>query len=93
MKLLIHANRIIGSAGDEYTGPDACIAAPPDYDPQKDYVLVDGVPTAEPPATDPVPRYDVAQMLTALQQQRVCENIGVGNPDHSFVADYILAKS
>ena len=39
-----------------------------------------------------VPRYDVSQMLTALQRQ-VCENIGVGDPDHSFVADYILAKS
>jgi len=39
------------------------------------------------------PRYDVAQMLSALQQQQVCANIGVGNPDHSYLADYILAKS
>lgn len=62
---------------------------------RKPLVFVNGQLT-ELSATDSVagvPRYDVSQMLTALQQRQVCENIGVGDPDHSFVADYILAKS
>ena len=38
-------------------------------------------------------RYDVTQMLDALQKRQACENIGVGDPDHSFTTDYTLAKS
>lgn len=38
-------------------------------------------------------RYDAAQALTAAQQLQACQNIGVGNPDRDFVADYTTAKA
>ena len=38
-------------------------------------------------------RYDAAQSLTLGQQQQVCGNIGVGDPDHNFVTDYTTAKA
>lgn len=38
-------------------------------------------------------RYDAAQTLTAAQQLQACQNIGVGNPERDFVADYTTAKA
>ena len=37
-------------------------------------------------------RFDAAQTLSLAQQQQACANIGVGDPDHSFVTDYTAAK-
>ena len=38
-------------------------------------------------------RFDVAQTLSLAQQQQACANLGVGDPDHNFVADYTAAKA
>lgn len=38
-------------------------------------------------------RYDAPQTLNAAQQLQACTNIGVGNPEHDFVADYTTAKA
>lgn len=38
-------------------------------------------------------RYDDVQTLTAAQMLQACSNIGVGNYDRDFVADYIAAKT
>lgn len=38
-------------------------------------------------------RYDAPQTLTTAQQLQVSTNIGVGNPEHDFVADYTTAKA
>ncbi len=38
-------------------------------------------------------RYDAAQTLTAPQKAQVCANIGVGDPEHDFAADYVTAKT
>jgi len=38
-------------------------------------------------------RYDAPQTLTTAQQLQACTNIGVGNPEHNFVADYTTAKA
>ncbi|WP_313284641.1 hypothetical protein [Stutzerimonas kunmingensis] len=38
-------------------------------------------------------RYDAPQTLTTAQQLQACTNIGVGNPDRDFVADYTTAKA
>lgn len=45
MKLIIQNNRIAATATDDYTGPDAYIAAPPDFDASRmgEYVYADGV--------------------------------------------------
>ena len=43
MKLLIQNTRIVATATDDYTGPDAYITAPDDYDPAQDYRVIDGV--------------------------------------------------
>lgn len=37
-------------------------------------------------------RFDAAQVLTAPQKVFACANIGVGNPEHDFAADYVTAK-
>ena len=37
-------------------------------------------------------RYDAAQALTVGQQLQACTNIGVGDPDHNFLAEYAAAK-
>lgn len=37
-------------------------------------------------------RYDAPQTLTTTQQAQACANIGVGDPEHDFVADYSAAK-
>lgn len=39
MKLIIQQNRIAGTATDDYSGPDAFITAPSDYDPGKQYTV------------------------------------------------------
>lgn len=38
-------------------------------------------------------RFDAVQTLTAVQKKQACENIGVGNPDYDFTADYITVKT
>ena len=38
-------------------------------------------------------RYDAPQTLTAAQQLQASTNIGVGNPERDFVADYTTAKA
>lgn len=38
-------------------------------------------------------RYDATQTLTVPQQLQACNNIGVGDPAHNFVADYTTAKA
>lgn len=38
-------------------------------------------------------RYDAAQTLTAPQKVQACTNIGVGDPEHDFAADYVTAKT
>lgn len=38
-------------------------------------------------------RYDAAQALTTAQKLQACQNIGVGDPEHDFVADYTTAKA
>lgn len=38
-------------------------------------------------------RYDAAQTLTTAQQLQACTNIGVGDPERDFVADYNTAKA
>jgi len=38
-------------------------------------------------------RYDAPQTLTTAQQLQACTNIGVGNPERDFVADYTTAKA
>ena len=36
--------------------------------------------------------YTVAQTLTLAQRQIACSNIGVGDPDYDFLADYIATR-
>lgn len=38
-------------------------------------------------------RYDASQTLSAAQQLQACVNIGVGDPTHNYLADYIAAKA
>jgi hypothetical protein len=38
-------------------------------------------------------RYDAVQTLTAPQKVQACTNIGVGDPEHNFAADYVTAKT
>lgn len=38
-------------------------------------------------------RYDAAQTLSTAQRLQACQNIGVGDPEHDFVADYNTAKA
>lgn len=37
-------------------------------------------------------RVDAAQVFTVLEKKQACENIGIGDPDYNFVADYVAAK-
>ncbi|CAK0771449.1 conserved hypothetical protein [Gammaproteobacteria bacterium] len=37
-------------------------------------------------------RYDAPQQLTLNQQTQACVNIGVGNPEHDFLSDYLTAR-
>jgi hypothetical protein len=38
-------------------------------------------------------RFDAAQTLTTPQKAQACANIGVGDPEHDFAADYVTAKT
>lgn len=38
-------------------------------------------------------RYDAVQTLTTPQRAQACANIGVGDPEHDFAADYVTAKT
>ena len=38
-------------------------------------------------------RYDAAQTLNTQQKAQACANIGVGDPEHDFAADYVTAKT
>lgn len=38
-------------------------------------------------------RYDAVQTLTTPQKAQACANIGVGDPEHDFAADYVTAKT
>lgn len=38
-------------------------------------------------------RFDAAQTMPLAKQQQACANIGVGDPEHNFVADYTAAKA
>lgn len=38
-------------------------------------------------------RFDDAQTLTTAQKLQACTNIGVGDPEHDFAADYATAKA
>lgn len=38
-------------------------------------------------------RFDAAQTLTVGEKLQACENLGIGNPDYDFLADYNLAKA
>ena len=54
MKLIIQNTRIVGTATGDYTGPDAYIDAPEDFDASREYSVIDGqlvpvVPTAVTP--------------------------------------------
>lgn len=37
-------------------------------------------------------RYDASQTLNTAQKLQACTNIGIGDPEHNFVADYTAAK-
>jgi len=51
MKLIIQNNRIAGTATDDYSGPDAFIPAPAEFDIARmgEYVIADGVASIPPP--------------------------------------------
>lgn len=38
-------------------------------------------------------RVDAAQVFTALEKKQGAENLGLGDPDYNFVADYTAAKA
>lgn len=37
-------------------------------------------------------RVDADQVFSALEKKQACNNIGIGDPDYNFVADYLAAK-
>ena len=51
MKLIIQNGRVIGTATDEYTGPEQFMTAPPDFDLSRinEYTVTDGVLSAVSP--------------------------------------------
>ena len=76
MKLIIQNNSIAGTATDEYTGPDAFITAPDDFDASRmgEYVITDGVATL--PPVDIVADFDTAltSHLDSTAQSRRYDN-------------------
>lgn len=38
-------------------------------------------------------RFDDVQTLTSAQKLQACNNLGIGDPDHDFAADYTAAKA
>lgn len=68
MKLIIQNNRIAATATDDYTGPDAFIAAPADFDLTRmdEYVIVDGVLTL--PAQRKLTRLQFRNLFTPAEK-------------------------
>jgi hypothetical protein len=66
MKLIIQGDRIVATATDEYTGPDAFIDAPDDFDIERlsEYRVVDGQVVLPPPP--PVTTVTMRQARLAL---------------------------
>lgn len=66
MKLIIQGDRIVATATDEYTGPDAFIGAPDDFDIERlsEYRVVDGQGVLPPPP--PVTTVTMRQARLAL---------------------------
>ena len=69
MKLIIQTDRIIGTATDDYTGPDQFISAPENFDPARmtDYIYEDGAlvlpaPTTCTPAQGLIALYAIKQL-------------------------------
>lgn len=38
-------------------------------------------------------RFDSPQTLSSVERAQACANIGVGDPEHDFLADYVAAKA
>ena len=38
-------------------------------------------------------RFDAIQTLSTGEKLQACQNLGIGNPDYNFVADYVTAKT
>lgn len=76
MKLIVQGVRVVGTATDSYTGPDAAIDAPIDFDASRmgEYTVIDGV--ASLPAVNPVAVFDAALTahLDATAQARKYDN-------------------
>ena len=66
MKLILQNDRIAGAATDDYTGPDAWIAAPEDYDPDKEYRVIDGDLVAQVPQLVTVRQAKLALLQAGL---------------------------
>ncbi len=66
MKLLIQNSKIAGTATDAYTGPDAFIDAPADFDVLRlsEYTYDGGVLTLPPPIPAPISPRQIRQALT-----------------------------
>ena len=76
MKLIIHNERIVGTATDEYSGPEIFIDAPTDFDAQQmgNYTVSDGV--ASLPVVNPFLAFEAAldRHLDATAQARRYDN-------------------
>ena len=76
MKLIIQNERIVGTATDEYSGPEIFIDAPTDFDAQQmgNYTVSDGV--ASLPAVNPFLAFEAAldRHLDATAQARRYDN-------------------
>ena len=66
MKLIIQGSKVVGTATDEYTGPEQFITAPADFDITRmaDYVFASGVVTVTPSGLDWTKAQQIA-LLTA----------------------------
>ena len=75
MKLIIQGDRIIATATDEYTGPDAFIDAPDDFDIERlsEYRVVDGQAVLPPPP--PVTTITMRQARLALLRAGLLDNV------------------
>lgn len=81
MKLLINHGRIIATATDDYTGPDAFIAAPDSFDLQQidSYVFIDGVLQ--------LPKIDQREVAKSQRQAAVEKIIVTTAAGHRFDGD------
>ena len=75
MKLIIQGDRITATATDEYTGPDAFIDAPDDFDIERlsEYRVVDGQVVLPPPP--PVTTVTMRQARLALLRAGLLDNV------------------